>query len=78
MGGSKVSECPQCNKTIYIRREVEGWNEVCLSCGYRKNLSVIIIFNTVGQARLQTVCEINRETTLEHELKDSPMQYNPN
>ena len=65
MAQNNITDCPQCNKTIYIQREAGGWYEVCVACGYRNDISGKVSLNTVGQAKVvkaadvKQVCDIN-------------------
>lgn len=41
----KLKSCPRCTGDIFIEREKNGWDEACLACGYRKEISK----KTLGQ-----------------------------
>jgi translation initiation factor 2 beta subunit (eIF-2beta)/eIF-5 len=44
----KLKTCPRCNGDIFIQREIDGWYEECLSCGYRRDVSNLVTVNTVA------------------------------
>ena len=41
-GTLKSKSCPRCGGNILIDRDLDGWDEVCLQCGYRLDLIGII------------------------------------
>ena len=49
----KLKSCPKCNGDLFLQREATGWNEVCLACGYRKDISNLITVNTLGQVKIK-------------------------
>ena len=48
----KLKSCPRCTGDIFIQRELDGWYEECLACGYRRDISNLVIINTVGQIKI--------------------------
>lgn len=34
----KLKSCPRCNGDTFIEREIDGWIERCLLCGYSRDL----------------------------------------
>ena len=54
----KLKTCPRCNGDIFIQREIDGWYEECLSCGYRRDVSNLVTVNTVGQIKINELFEI--------------------
>ena len=34
----KSKSCPRCGGDIFVDRDLEGWYEQCLQCGYRCEL----------------------------------------
>jgi DNA-directed RNA polymerase subunit M/transcription elongation factor TFIIS len=57
----KLKCCPRCNGDLFIQRETDGWYEECLSCGYQRDVSNLVIINTVGQIKMKNPTEA-RET----------------
>jgi DNA-directed RNA polymerase subunit M/transcription elongation factor TFIIS len=57
----KLKSCPRCNRDIFIQREIDGWYEECLACGYRKDISKLVIINTVGQVKVNELFEIGEK-----------------
>jgi hypothetical protein len=40
MGRIKIGTCPRCNKgELFVDRDMYGWYECCLQCGYSRDLS---------------------------------------
>ncbi|MFC1989542.1 hypothetical protein ACFLVW_03135 [Chloroflexota bacterium] len=34
----KLKSCPRCRGDIYIDKELYGWYELCLQCGYLREM----------------------------------------
>jgi len=34
----KLKSCPRCRGDIFIDKELDGWHEQCLQCGYVRNI----------------------------------------
>jgi len=49
----KLKSCPRCNGDLFIQREMDGWYEACLACGYRMDISNLVAANALGQVRLK-------------------------
>ncbi len=41
-GTLKSKSCPRCRGYIVIDRDVDGWYEMCLQCGYLRDLKSIV------------------------------------
>ena len=35
----RLKGCPRCQGDISVGRELDGWYEYCLQCGYRRDIS---------------------------------------
>jgi hypothetical protein len=48
----KLKACPRDHGDLFINQDLDGWNEKCLQCGYRRELRVITAPNprSVGNA----------------------------
>lgn len=48
MGDEEVSKmlrlksCPRCNGDVIVDRDIHGWYEQCLQCGYERDLPGIV------------------------------------
>ncbi len=50
MGKLKIGSCPRCsNGEIFIDRDLYGWYECCLQCGYSRDLPDIASPSPVEQ-----------------------------
>ena len=38
----KLKGCPRCNGDIFIDRDIYGWYEQCLQCGYMSDLVSLV------------------------------------
>jgi hypothetical protein len=36
----KLKNCPRCGGDMFVERDVDGWIERCLLCGYSRDTSV--------------------------------------
>jgi hypothetical protein len=48
----KLKSCPRCNGDLFIQREIDGWYEECLSCGYQRDVSNLVMIDTVGRVKI--------------------------
>jgi predicted nucleic acid-binding Zn ribbon protein len=48
----KLKSCPRCNGDLFIQREIDGWYEECLSCGYQRDVSNLVTVDTVGRVKI--------------------------
>jgi hypothetical protein len=37
----KLRNCPRCQGDLFIDRDMDGWYEQCLQCGYRRSMKPI-------------------------------------
>lgn len=37
----KLKTCPRCQGDLFIDRDMDGWYEQCLQCGYRRGMRVV-------------------------------------
>jgi DNA-directed RNA polymerase subunit M/transcription elongation factor TFIIS len=51
----KLKSCPRCNGDLFIQREIDGWYEECLSCGYQKDISDLVTMDAIGQCKTNGV-----------------------
>jgi uncharacterized protein (DUF983 family) len=50
MGKLKIGSCPRChNGEVFIDRDLYGWYECCLQCGYSRDLPDIASTASVEQ-----------------------------
>jgi len=63
----KLKSCTKCNAELLIQREADGWYEVCLVCGYHKDVSNLVTLNTVGQVKI--TCSIEDGQKLHTDIK---------
>jgi hypothetical protein len=43
MGRIKIGTCPRCKKgELFIDRDLYGWYECCLQCGYNRDLPELV------------------------------------
>jgi hypothetical protein len=35
---SRFKSCPRCKGNLYVDRDIHGWYQGCIQCGYLKNL----------------------------------------
>ena len=57
----KLKSCPRCGGDLFMQREKNGWDEACLACGYRRDISNAINVNTVGQVKVNHPMEISHK-----------------
>ena len=38
----RLKGCPKCNGDIFLDRDIDGWYERCLQCGYNRDLESIV------------------------------------
>ena len=50
--------CPKCHGDIFIEKDLEGWYEKCLQCGYMHDLV------TIATARRDDSARVKRKRTL--------------
>jgi hypothetical protein len=51
MGKLKIGSCPRCNNgEVFIDRDIYGWYECCLQCGYSRDLPDIVLPVSVAQS----------------------------
>ena len=48
----KLKSCPRCNGDLFIQREIDGWYEECLSCGYQRDVSNLVTVDTIGRVKI--------------------------
>jgi ribosomal protein S27AE len=39
----KLKSCPRCSGDVFVAREVDGWRETCLLCGYHRDVSDVVV-----------------------------------
>ena len=39
----KLHSCTRCNGDVFVEKDLDGWYEECLQCGYRKLLSIKLV-----------------------------------
>ena len=44
----KFKSCPRCRGDISVGRELDGWYEHCLQCGYLRDISSTVKLNQYG------------------------------
>ena len=48
----KFKSCPRCNGDLFVQHEIDGWYEECLSCGYQRDVSNLVMVDTVGRVKI--------------------------
>ncbi len=38
----KLKGCPKCNGDIFLEKDVSGWYERCLQCGYNRDMLSVV------------------------------------
>jgi hypothetical protein len=38
----KLKSCPRCNGDIFLEKDISGWYQRCLQCGFNKDLKVMV------------------------------------
>ncbi len=38
----RLKGCPKCKGDIFLDRDIDGWYERCLQCGYNRDLESIV------------------------------------
>ena len=38
----RLKSCPKCNGDIFVDKDIDGWYERCLQCGYNQDLETIV------------------------------------
>ncbi|TET12977.1 MAG: hypothetical protein E3J81_09760 [Dehalococcoidia bacterium] len=38
----RLKGCPKCNGDIFLEKDIDGWYERCLQCGYNQDLETIV------------------------------------
>jgi Zn ribbon nucleic-acid-binding protein len=71
MAIGKLKSCPRCNGDLHILREKNGWFEECVLCAYRRDISSLIIENTVGQIQIMNEIEYDPEVRPEIQSADA-------
>jgi ribosomal protein S27AE len=56
----KLKSCPRCGGDLFIQREVDGWYEECLLCGYQRDVSDLVAATTGSHARVKDQLETTR------------------
>jgi hypothetical protein len=59
----RLKACSKCHGDVFVDRDLDGWYEQCLQCGYRRELQDIKTFKRHGV----TAGVGNKEVDLEHE-----------
>jgi DNA-directed RNA polymerase subunit M/transcription elongation factor TFIIS len=38
----KLKTCPRCQGDLFVERDMDGWFQQCLQCGYRRELKALV------------------------------------
>ncbi len=38
----RLKGCPKCKGDIFLEKDIDGWYERCLQCGYNRDLETIV------------------------------------
>lgn len=38
----RFKSCPKCKGDIYLEKDIDGWYERCLQCGYNRDLKYVV------------------------------------
>ncbi len=38
----KLKGCPKCQGDVFLEKDVSGWYERCLQCGYNRDMAVVV------------------------------------
>jgi DNA-directed RNA polymerase subunit M/transcription elongation factor TFIIS len=64
----KLKSCIKCNAELLIQREADGRYEVCLVCGYHKDVSNLVTLNTIGQVKITCSIEDGQKSSIDIEV----------
>jgi DNA-directed RNA polymerase subunit M/transcription elongation factor TFIIS len=73
----KLKSCTKCNAELLIQREADGWYEVCLVCGYHKDVSNLVTLNTVGQVKITCPIEDGQKSSTAIEVTHTNSKVEP-
>jgi len=37
----RLKSCPRCDGDVFLERDISGWYERCLQCGYNRDLGAV-------------------------------------
>jgi len=44
----KNKACPRCKGDVYLEKDMYGWYEQCLQCGYSRDLDTMYVENIIA------------------------------
>jgi hypothetical protein len=44
----RLKGCPKCKGDIFLEKDIDGWYERCLQCGYNQDLETIVEVKAKG------------------------------
>ena len=55
----KLKNCPRCSGDMFVERDVDGWIERCLLCGYSRDVSAAKrVVSTDSRAKKQPAARL--------------------
>ena len=65
----KLKSCPRCRGDIAIERELDGWYEQCLQCGYLRDLARITkVYQRSGNEEKEELSRMHSQYPVEAEM----------
>ena len=59
----KLKSCPRCGGDISIDRELDGWCEQCLQCGYQRDIpSAVEVYRRSGDKEKKELSRLQVNT----------------
>ncbi len=53
----RLKSCPKCKGDLFVERDLDGWAESCLQCGYTREVGYVRDLKSILEAGKQPVEE---------------------